>query len=625
MANGFTGKILHVDLTANKHWVEEPSEDFYRKIMGGRGLVAHYLLTLVPRGADALSPENVVVFAPGVVTGASFSGQGRNGVGAKSPLTGGFGNAEAGGFWGAECKRAGYDAVVVRGKAAKPSYLWIHEGAVEIRDAKNVWGLGIGDAQDKMREEVGDKGARTVLIGQAGENLVRYACVVNDITHFAGRTGVGAVMGSKNFKGIITKAKGALPVADAKPGQELGKWMTQNLNLTWNFHDVGTAGGLRGLSLAGGLPTFNFQEGSFEGNEKITGETMRDTILVKRDTCYACAVRCKRVVEVTEPEDLKVDPKYGGPEYESLGALGSNCGIDDLKVLAKANELTAIYGLDTISCGMAISWAMECTEKGLLSAADLGGEQCRFGHSEDLLNAIHAIAFRRGKLGNLLAEGVKRASDQIGRGTDEYALHVKGQELPMHEPRIKHALGMGYTVSPTGACHMHNMHDTAYTADNPGFARIREFKNFQPISVHGFDENKLDLFVHHSTWRHFLDSVGLCHFLPYSPSQVNAVVSGMTGWDTDIWELLGTGRRAATMARLFNIREGFTDKDDALPKRFYQEFRNHNSSTGKPLVESEVDAARVGYYKAMGWDEHGVPTRETLEELGLTEYAGALA
>jgi aldehyde:ferredoxin oxidoreductase len=621
MAYGYTGKILHIDLSANSHWVEEPGEDFYRKLMGGRGIVAHYLLKLVPKGADPFGPENIVVFAPGVVTGSSFSGQGRNGVGAKSPLTGGFGNAEAGGFWGAECKREGYDAVVVRGKASKPVYVWINEGKVEIRDAANVWGLKIADAQEQMRAEVGDKGARTVLIGPAGENLVRYACVVNDVSHFAGRTGVGAVMGSKNFKGIIIKAKGALPVKDQKPSIDLAKWMTQNLDLTFHFHDVGTAGGLRSLSVAGGLPTYNFQEGSFAGDTKINGDTMRDTILVKRDTCYACAVRCKRVVEVKEPEELKVDPVYGGPEYESLSALGSNCGIDDLIVLAKANELCAAYGLDTISVGMAVSWAMEAFEKGLVTGADFDGETLTFGNSKDLLRALDEITHRKGKLGDLLAEGVKRASDAIGRGTDEFALHVKGQELPMHEPRIKHALGMGYTVSPTGACHMHNMHDTAYVADNPGFKRIREFKDFQPINVHGFDDNKVDLFVHHSTWRHFLDSVGLCHFLPYSPSQMVGVVNGMTGWDTDIWELLEVGKRAATLARLYNLREGFTDKDDALPKRFYKEFRNNNSATGKPLDEAEVDKARVAYYKAMGWDEHGVPTKETLESMGLGEYA----
>src|SRR3954447_23009192 len=399
MAHGFTGKILHVDLTDGRHWVEEPDDAFYRKMMGGRALAAHYLLTLAPPGADPLGPDNIFVMAPGIVTGSTFSGQGRNGVGAKSPLTGGLGSAEAGGYAGAELKRAGYDALVVRGKAAKPSYIWIKDDGIEIRDASNVWGLEIREAQDKIREEVGDRGARTTLIGPGGENLVRFACVVNDLSHFAGRTGVGAVMGSKNFKGLAIKAKGALPVNDKKPSLDLAKWMTENLDLTWHFHDVGTAGGLRALHMAGGLPTFNFQEGSFAGNEKITGTTMRDTILIKRDTCYACAVRCKRVVQVEDTErGITVDPVYGGPEYETLGAWGSNCGVDDLIILAKVNERTAALGLDSISSGMVISWAMEAFEKGLLTKEDTDGLELKFGDVDAVLASVDWIGYRSNKL-----------------------------------------------------------------------------------------------------------------------------------------------------------------------------------------------------------------------------------
>ncbi len=627
MANGYTGKILHVDLTEGRHWVEEQDDAFYRKLMGGRALVAHYLLTLVPRGADPLGPDNIFVMAPGIVTGSTFSGQGRNGVGAKSPLTGGLGSAEAGGYAGAELKRAGYDAVVVRGRAARPVYIWISDAGVEIRDAANVWGLDVAPAQERIRAEIGDKGARTTLIGPAGEKMVRYACVVNDISHFAGRTGVGAVLGSKNLKGLAIKAKGALPVADKKPSLELSKWMTQHLDLTWHFHDVGTAGGLRALHLAGGLPTFNFQEGMFAGNEKITGTTMRDTILIKRDTCYACAVRCKRVVEVhDEARNLHVDPIYGGPEYETLSSLGNNCGIDDLLALAKANERCAALGLDSISTGMCIAWAMEAFEKGLLTREDTDGVELRFGDVDAMLRAVELIGKREGKLGNLLAEGVKRASERIGRGTEEFALHVKGQELPLHEPRIKHALGMGYMVSPTGADHMHNMHDTVAGTEGPFMDRMREYNpSFKPVQPHGFDENKLELHWTFTTWRHFTDSVGLCHFLPYSPSQMASVVNGMTGWNTDIGELLEVGRRTATLARLFNLREGLDASTDTLPKRFFGRFRHDNSATGKPMDPAETAAAVRWHYRRNGWDERGVPTPATLEELGLAEYAEGVA
>jgi aldehyde:ferredoxin oxidoreductase len=627
MAHGFTGKILHVDLTESRHWVEEPDDDFYRKMMGGRALVAHYLLTEVPPGADPFGPENVFVFAPGIVTGSTFSGQGRNGFGGKSPLTGGLGSAEAGGYAGAELKRAGYDAVVVHGKAAKPSYIWIKDGAVEIRDGSAVWGLDIADAQEKIREEVGDKGARTTLIGPGGENLVRFSCVINDISHFAGRTGLGAVMGSKNLKGFAIKAKGALPVNDRKPSLDLAKWMTENLDLTWHFHDVGTAGGLRALSMAGGLPTYNFQEGSFENNEKITGTTMRDTILIKRDTCYACAVRCKRVVQVEDTErGISVDPIYGGPEYESLSALGNNCGVDDLIALAKANERCAALGLDTISTGMAIAWAMECAERGLLKPEDVGGVDLRFGDAQGMLDAVEAIGKRSNALGDLLAEGTYRAAEKIGRGTDEYVIHVKKQEFPLHEPRIKHALGMGYMVSPTGADHMHNMHDTVAASEGPFMNRMREYNpDLKTIEPHGFDENKLELHWSFTTWRHFCDSVGLCHFLPYSPSQMVSVVNGMTGWDVDINEIFEVGQRTATMARLYNLREGLDASTDTLPKRFYGPFRNDNSATGKPMDEAETNEARKWHYRRNGWDDNGVPTPETLQKLGLDQYASALS
>jgi aldehyde:ferredoxin oxidoreductase len=626
MALGFTGKILHVDLTEGRHWIEEPDEAFYRKMMGGRALVAHYLLTLVPPGADPFGPENIFVMAPGIVTASTFSGQGRNGVGAKSPLTGGLGSAEAGGYAGAELKRSGYDAVVVRGASPKPVYLWIKDGAVEIRDGANVWGLDIADAQTKMREEVGDKGARTALIGPAGENLVRFACVVNDASHFAGRTGVGAVMGSKNLKGLIIKAKGALPVNDKKPSMDLAKWMTENLDLTWNLHDVGTAGGLRALSLAGGLPTYNFQEGAFADNEKITGTTMRDTILIKRDTCYACAVRCKRVVQVEDTErNIKVDPVYGGPEYESLSAMGNNCGVNDLLVLAKANERCAALGLDTISTGMVIAWAMECAEKGLIEPGDVGGIELQFGDAQGMLDAVNAIGTRSNPLGDLLAEGSYRAAEKIGRGSDQYLIHVKKQEFPLHEPRIKHALGLGYMVSPTGADHMHNMHDTAAATEGPFMNRMREYNpDFKTIEPHGFDENKLELHWAFTTWRHFCDSVGLCHFLPYSPSQMVSVVNGMTGWDTDIDELFEVGQRAATLSRIYNLREGIDSSTDVLPKRFFQEFRHNNSATGKPMDPEATNAALQWHYRRNGWDENGVPAPETLKSLGIDEYAGAL-
>jgi aldehyde:ferredoxin oxidoreductase len=613
MPFGFNNRILHVDLTAGTTEVEQPGEEFFRTYFGGRALIAYYLLKLVPRGADPLGPDNVLVFAPGIVTAAPFSGQGRNGVGAKSPLTGGFGNAEVGGFWGAECKRAGFDAIVVRGRASAPVYLYLNEGQAELRDASHLWGKEILGTDEALKAELG-KGIRTAAIGPAGENRVRFANIVNDVSHFAGRTGLGAVMGSKNLKAIAARGKGAMPVANPKGVKELATWQTSNPQYTMNFHQHGTAGGLRGLHLSGGLPTFNFQEGAFEGNEQISGQTMTDTILVHRDTCFACAVRCKRVVEVNTPE-ITVDRRYGGPEYETLAAFGSNCGVDDLHVLAKASERTAALGMDSISCGMSISFAMEAYEKGILTKEDTGGLELKFGDARLLLQLVEDIAQRRG-FGADLAEGSKRLADKIGRGPEELVLAVKGQELPMHEPRIKHALGVGYVLSPTGADHMHNMHDTAYLSEGPGLNRMREFDpDLQPIQAHGFTDEKMKLYYYHSTFRHFFDSVGMCHFLPYSPQQMADVVSAITGWDTTIEEVRQIGERAATLARAFNTREGFTAADDALPKRFFEGFRNDNSATGRPLDEQAFRGAIQSYYATMGWDSDGVPTPERLDAL----------
>ncbi len=621
MPFGYNNRILHVDLTARSTWVEEPGEEFFKTYLGGRALIAHYLLKLVPADADPLGPDNVLVFAPGIVTAAPFSGQGRNGVGGKSPLTGGFGNSEVGGYWGAEAKRAGFDAIVIRGKSASPVYLYLNEGTAEIRDAGHLWGKEVLETEEALRAELG-KGIRTTMIGPAGENLVRFAAIVNDVSHFAGRTGLGAVMGSKGLKAIAARGKGALKLADPKAVKALATWQTSNLQLTMNFHEHGTAGGVRGLHLAGGLPTFNFQDGSFAGNEKISGQTMTETILVDRDTCFACAVRCKRVVEVTTPE-YTVNRRYGGPEYETLAAVGSNCGIDDLSALAKASERMAALGMDTISAGMTISFVMEAFEKGLITKEDTGGEDIRFGDAKTMLRLLDDMAYRRG-FGDRMAEGSQRLSAELGRDTDDLLLTVKGQELPMHEPRIKHGLGVGYALSPTGADHMHNMHDTAYLADGPGLNRMREYAgDLTTIQAHGFADEKMRLFFFHSTHRHFLDSVGMCHFLPYSPQQMADVITGITGWETSVEDVLTWGERAATLARMFNNHCGMTSKDDGLPKRFFGAFRAE-SATGKPLDEEGFRNAVHAYYALMGWNTDGIPTAESLRRLKLGDVAQAV-
>ncbi|UCC64758.1 MAG: aldehyde ferredoxin oxidoreductase C-terminal domain-containing protein, partial [Anaerolineae bacterium] len=340
-------------------------------------------------------------------------------------------------------------------------------------------------------------------------------------------------------------------------------------------------------------------------------------------TCAACVVRCKREVQVGEP--YNVDPRYGGPEYESIAALGSCTGVDDLLVLAKANEMCAAYGLDTISTGVSIAFAMECFESGLLSEADAGGQALHWGDGVLLLRLIEQIARREG-LGESLAEGVARMAARIGQGADALALHVKGQELPMHEPRIKHGLGVGYALSPTGADHMHNLHDTMYRREGTALDKVRVFDSgLKPMEATVLNEEKMRLYFYHVNYRHFLDSAVMCMFLPYTPQQVVALVNAVTGWDVDPHETQAIGQRALTLSRIFNLREGFTAADDTLPGRFFSPFLKGEARKAQPLDAAAFEEAKQTYYQMVGWDwETGVPAMETLERLDIAWAADHL-
>lgn len=617
MPYGYTGKILRVDLTNRKTEIETHDDAFYRTYLGGRGMVAYYLMKELPRGIDAFDPRNLLIFAAGPLTGAAVSGQGRNGVGAKSPLTDAFGNAEGGGYWGAELKRAGYDGIIVTGHADKPTYLWVHDGACEFRDAKHLWGKTTGETEDVLRGELNDRAIRTALIGPAGENLVRYAAIVNDRSHFVGRSGLGAVMGSKKLKGIVVRApqgKAQMQIANPASVAALAKWMAANQDKVAGLHEHGTARIVRSLSKSGGLPTYNFTQGHFDANEKISGYTMSATILVKQETCFACAVRCKRVVEVKESEHGAVDPLYGGPEYESLAALGSMEGIDDLIALAKANELCAAYGLETISIGNVIAFAMECFERGLISKKDTDGVELKYGNARAMLQLLEAITHRKG-FGDVLAEGVARAAKKIGKGAEEFAMHTHGQEIPMHEPRLKAGLGVGYAVSPTGADHNHNMHDTMYVKDASHMTELDPTIT-QPLPASDLSADKVRMLFAETNWMHLYDSAVMCMFLPYSVPQMVGLMNAVTGWDGDVNEYSRIGERAATLARMYNLREGWDAAGDTLPKRFFKAFTS-GPLAGLEYPEARFAAATREYYRLMGWDARGVPSAERLRELGI--------
>ncbi len=617
MANGFHNKILRVDLSTREISIDEPGESFFRTYFGGWGLIAYYLLAELEPAVDPLGPENLLIFAPGVVTGAPAGGSGRSAVGAKSPLTGGFGESDVGGFWGAELKRAGWDGIVISGRAEKPVYLWIADDHVEIRDADQLWGRKTTEVEGLLKQELDDERIRVAQCGLAGENLVRYACVVNDLTHFAGRTGMGAVMGSKQLKAVAVRGTTGVPIAASDKVRNVARSVPravkeQPRHQILNEH--GTDGFLMGLDQLGGLPTRNFQEGGFEGAENITGETMTDTILAGRDTCYACPVHCKREVEVRGR--YQVDPVYGGPEYETVASLGSGCGVDDLEAIAYGNQLCNAYGLDTISTGVSIAWAMECFERGLLSPEDTGGLELSFGDAEAMTTLVEQIARREG-FGDLLAEGTVRAAEAVGRGTERYAMHVKGQEVPMHEPRVKFALNIGYATLPTGADHNHNIHDVAYAVEGPDMEDVRSLGILEPLLPDYLGPEKVRLAKAHIDWRIFYNCLGLCNFMPYSRAEIRDLVQGVTGWNTSVYELQKVGARALAMARVFNGREGFTASDDVPPWRFSTPLEG-GTAKGAAIPEDEMETALALYYDMNDWDpETGVPRAAKLHELGI--------
>jgi aldehyde:ferredoxin oxidoreductase len=617
MPHGYTGRILRVDLSLGKSNVEEPPENFYRQYFGGEGFVSYFLLKEVSPEVEALDPRNKLIFAAGPLTGVPVGGCGRHSVGGKSPLTGGFGEADAGGYWGTELKLAGFDAIIVEGKAENPVYISIQDGQVEIKDARHLWGMQTLECQNAIREELGDPGVKIAQIGPAGENLVRFACVANDLDAFAGRTGMGAVMGSKKLKAVACRGHQRLSLANPEAVSAIGRWVRDNTPITnKTMREFGTARVIPALNGAGGLPTRNFQLGSIDGAERITGQTMTDTILVKRRSCFACPVQCKREVKVDEP--YNVDPRYGGPEYETIAALGSDCGITDLKAIAKGSELAAAYGVDSISCGAAIAFAMECFEHGLLTLEDTGGLDLRFGNAQAMLRMIELISRREG-LGALLSEGVARASKKIGQEAEEFALHIKGQELPMHEPRWKQGMGVGYVVSPTGADHCHNIHDSAYTSMTPLLEDLKALGVLEPLPVDDLSPAKMRILTYHSNWIHFLNSAVCCYFVMVYGSvgfqRVSDLVGAATGWNTSVFELMKVGERVANLARIFNLRQGFAPQDSGMPRRFFTP-QASGPLQGVALDPEAFHKALEAYYEMMDWPG-GKPSRTKLGELGI--------
>ena len=617
MPYGYNGQILRVDLSTGDVRAEQLEDILYRRYLGGAALASHFLLRELPVGIDPLSPENMLIFATGVVTGAPVSGSGRNTVAAKGPLSGGIARSEVGGFFGAELKRTGYDALIVRGASDRPVYLWIdREGRAEIRDASRLWGMEPKECMAAIREETGEKLARVAQIGPAGERLVRFACVTNDLRHTAGRGGLGAVMGSKRLKAVAVRGGEGPELADPTKIRDLARFMAANIDdILPGLHHLGTGANMLGFNLAGNIPTRNFRDGPSPGTDRTTPQVLKEKgILVGMESCYACAVRCKRVARTGSR--YRVDPDYGGPEYETLAAFGADCGVDDIEALACAHHLCQAYGLDSISAGSTIAFAMEAFERGILTRADTDGVELRFGNADAMLQMLEKIARREG-LGDILAEGSRIAGQRIGGGAERLAMHAKGVELGMHDPRLKFGLALGYSVAAIGGDHALGYHDTNYEKAGPGTWETSGLGFLEPMPANELSPRKVAVFAAMHKRRQICECLVLCELVPWTHTQVAELVAACAGWNTTVYELMMNGERAITMQRAFNLREGLTVEDDRLPERMF------TPPSGGPLKNQAVDREELRkhqriYYRLMGWDpETSVPTQWKLEELGI--------
>jgi len=626
MPLGYNKKILKINLNDLSYTVEEKDDYFYRTFMGGSAMALYFLLTEMEKGVDPLGPSNVLVLSTSVLTGTPIPGANRCTVASKSPLSNGFGEAESGGYFSIELKRAGFDAIVIRGKSNKPIYIWINDGKIEFRDATHLWNNDSGYTENKIREELQDKKISILSIGQGGENQVRYACVVSDLRHANGRTGLGAVFGSKNLKAIAARGKNKLKFDDENKLKELAKFFVKNMKSDPVCQILSEGGTLLwdlvSLNEEGILPTKNFHKGSFDKVKGLTFSQLKNKVLIGRDGCYACPLHCKPVCSGGK---YSIDPIYGGPEYETTGAFGSNLLIDDIEVVSKAHELCNKYTLDTIETGMAIAFAMECYENGIITKEDTDGIELCFGNGDAVLKMITKIAFKDG-FGGILAEGSWRASKKIGKGSEKFALTVKKQSMAMHEPRGKNNMAFAYATSPTGADHVEATHDMPFQEGFPAVASLYPIGILKGIPARDLSPYKVRWYIYNQHIYSLLNTLCLCVFTVgpgrlFDMNHLVEMVQGATGWRTSLFELMVLGERTTTLARMFINREGFSKDDDVLPDRLFQPLEGGRLK-GVKLDRKKFEKAMDCYYEMMGWDTvSGKPRKSKLYQLNIADLS----
>jgi len=607
---GYRGKILRIDLSNQRTEIQQLDENLIKDYMGGSGIGTNFLYEETNEQTDTLSPESCLIFMTGPLTDTGVPGTGRHQVIFKSPLTGIFAQSSVGGSWGINLKRSGFDGIIIKGKADKPLYIWIHEGEIEFRGAKHLWGKDTYETAKILIKETGEK-ASTAIIGPAGEKKIKISCIVHEGNHarVAGRCGGGAVMGSKNLKAIVVYGTQKNLVNQPEKLKKYIKDMLPHIKeVSKGMSDFGTAGGVINYEKIGNFPHQNWRLSDWEeGARKISGQEMAKTILVGRYACRHCPIGCGRTVKVTEGPFAPVDG--GGPEYETLAALGSNCLVDNLEAIAKANELCNRYGLDTMSTGGVIGFAMEAYERGLISKKDTGGIELKWGDGKAVIEMIKKIKEEE-DIGKLLGEGVKKAALKIGKNAIEFAIHVKGLEPSFHDPRCFFSQALSYATTNRGACHLGSLsHPYELSVTQPDLGINKPQDRHQV-------EGKAEFTIKLQNLMCIFDSIIMCKFMNITKAiEVHDMVNFLnyvTGWKINIEEFMKIGERIFNLQRLYNVRCGISRKDDSLPPRFLTLKRDRDKlpPIGKLLSD---------YYHYRGWSEEGVPTQIKLKELNIRQ------
>jgi len=612
---GNMGKILEVDLTSGEMEELELEEKVYRDYIGGSAMAARLLYERGDLEAEPLDPEALLIFMAGPLTGIGMSGSSRFAAAARSPLTGHYGDASCGGNFGPELKRCGFDGIILKGRSEKPVYLLLDEGGASLVEAEDLWGKEVYEATDILKDKHG-KNAKVITVGPASENGVRFGSIHNDYGHAFGRAGMGTVMACKNLKAVVAQGKQKIDFKDEEAFKEVRKAFREAIDESITMQAMGalgTAANMEAMMLQGDVPTKNWSIGEWEeGGAALTGATLAETILTDTATCRGCAVGCKRVVKVDE-EPYKV-PEGPGPEYETLTAYGTLCYNNNLAAVAKANELSNRLGVDTITCGSTIAWAIESFEKGALTIEDTDGLELNWGDPGLVIELVERIARKEGKLGELLSLGSAAAAEKIGKGSEQWLTTTKGLEAPMHDPRAFHGLGAAYAISPRGACHVSNLM-LFVEWGSIYFPEVGIDKDYEPMSA----EDKAEAVVWSADWGVLHNSACWCEFpgLEMQTQWWVDLFNHVAGYDYDLDSMLECCSRGWFIKRCLQHIWGVTGEDDKLGPRIMEPLSDGMTEDSVPDMERMMKEI----YELRGLGEDGKPTRETLEKYGLEELA----